>query len=109
MVYPYRNVKKALQKIFHEAELSEFAIPGSDCNTKSDPMLVILMMLEGICGVFSLKFTQGSIAFDDETPKKTRSTPLKLPRFTNSHGFYRGLQLIPGGRPESKNDDPGET
>ena len=50
------------------------------------------------------KYTLQDIIYDDEIPKKTtKTTRLKLPRFTESQGVYRGLKVIDGGKPANTN------
>jgi hypothetical protein len=96
--YHYKDVVKALNKIFREAELSEYSNPDRD------PMGVVLLMLAGSCKIDFQKYKPQDIIYDDEIPKKTTiTTRLKLPRFTESQGIYRGLKVIDGGKPTNTN------
>lgn len=93
IAYNYKDVVMALTKIFRESEVHEYS--GSD----SDPMMVVLLMLAGSCNVRVEEYKIEDVVYDDDKIiKKTKEPKLKLPRFTNAAGEYRGLKKIIGGR-----------
>lgn len=97
-VYNYKDVVKALNKIFREAETLESSTKDSD------PMKVILIMLAGSCKIDVHKYSPQDVVYDDEKETKiNKESALKLPRFTNSQGMYRGLKIIEGGKPANTN------
>lgn len=56
-------------------------------------------MIAGSCNVKVQEYKPQDVVYDDEKrPKRTKEPKLKLPRFTNSQGTYRGLKIIDGGR-----------
>jgi len=67
-------------------------------------MGIVLQMITKTGKIDFQKYTLQDIIYDDEIPKKTtKTTRLKLPRFTESQGVYRGLKVIDGGKPANTN------
>lgn len=94
--YNYKDVVRAVNDIFKQAEISEVTRDGY-----GDPMTLALIDIAATRKVRmqTISTTESEVIFDDEkTINKTKSPHLKFPRFNASPNDFRGLKVITGGR-----------